>query len=149
MERNTMVSNQQDSLTLQPSWRNYFVFYAAIIIFGIGPSLNPETVINRSLGWALSVIILLFIIFRQKTTFYRITKTEALRESIFLGQAYKKSLPLEGISGLEVRRGIVHRLIGIGHLQFCSRLSGQPDLWWYGVENPFAVKKEIDQILRN
>ncbi len=149
MEQNTIVPKPGDSLTLQPSWRNYFVFYAAIIIFGIGPSLNPETGINRSFGWALSVIILLFIIFRRKTTFYRITKTEALRESIFWGQSNKKSLPLEGISGLEVRRGIVHRLIGIGHLQFRSRLSGQPDLWWFGVENPFAIKKKIEQILKN
>ncbi len=82
------------------------------------------------------------IIFRRKTTFYRITKTEALRKSIFGGRTNKKSIPLEGISGIEVRRGIVHRIIGIGHLQFCSRLSGQPDLWWFGVENPFAVKKK-------
>jgi len=138
---------QEDSLTLQPSWRSYFVFFAVILIFGIGPSLNPDTVINRSFGWALSILILLFIIFRRKTTFYRITKTEALREPIFWGKAYKKSLPLEGISGLEVRRGIVHRLIGIGHLQFCSRLSGRPDLWWFGIDDPFAVKKKVERFL--
>jgi hypothetical protein len=148
MAQKPIYSKQETFLTLQPSWRSYFVFFAAILIFGIGPSLNPETGINRSFGWTLSIIILLFIIFRRKTTFYRITKTEALRESIFWGWANKKSLPLEGISGLEVRRGIVHRLIGIGHLQFCSRLSGQPDLWWFGIENPFAVKKKIEQILK-
>ena len=148
MEQKTTVSKQESLLTLQPSWRSYFVFYAAIIIFGIGPSLNPETGINRSLGWALSISIVFFIIFRRRTTFYRINKTEALRESGFWGQANKKSLPLEGIAGLEVRRGIVHRLLGIGHIQFRSRLSGQPDLWWFGVENPFAVKKKIEQILK-
>jgi hypothetical protein len=149
MEQKTTVTRQEDSLTLQPSWRSYFVFFAAILIFGIGPSLNPETGMNRFFGWALSIIIMVFIIFRRKTTFYRITKTEALREMIFGGQVNKKSLPLEGISGLEVRRGIVHRLIGIGHLQFFSRLPGQPDLWWFGVENPFEVKKKIEQILSN
>jgi hypothetical protein len=139
---------QEDSLTLQPSWRSYFVFFVAILIFGIGPSLNPETGINRSFGWALSVIILLFIVFRRKTTFYRITKTEVLRESIFWGQVNKKSLPLEGIAGLEVRRGIIHRLLGIGHLHFRTKTSGQPDLWWFGVKDPFMVKKRVEQVLR-
>jgi hypothetical protein len=144
----TSLLRQEPVLTLQPSWKSYFVFYAAIIIFGIGPSLNPETGINQSFGWALSIFILFFIIIRRKTTFYRITKSETLRESEFWGRVYKKSLPLEGIADLEVRRGIVHRLLGIGHLQFRSRLPGQPDLWWFGVENPFAVKKRIEQILK-
>ena len=148
MEQKSTPIRQEHLLTLQPSWRSYFVFYTAILIFGIGPSLNPDTGLNRFFGWALSMIIVFFIIFRRKTTFYRITKAEALRESGFWGQANKKSLPLEGIAGLKVRRGIVHRLLGIGHLQFCSRLPGQPDLWWFGIQNPFAVKKKIEQILK-
>ncbi len=143
-----MATGQEPLLTLQPSWRSYFVFYAAIIIFGIGPIFNPETGINRSLGWVLSLIILVFILFRRKITFYRITQGEVLRDSSFWGQTYKKSLPLEGITGIQVRRGIVHRLLGIGHIQFCSRLPGQPDLWWFGVENPFQVKKRIEQIIQ-
>jgi hypothetical protein len=147
MEQKTTVSKQDDSLTLHPSWKSYFVFYTAIVIFGIGPSLNPEAGIQPSLGWALSLFIVIFIIFRRKNTFYRITKTETLRQSGFWGWTYKQSLPLEGIAGVEVRRGIVHRLLGIGHLQFHSRLPGQPDLWWFGVENAFEVKKKIEQII--
>lgn len=148
MEQHAKGSKQDSLLTLQPSWRSYFVFYVAIFIFGIGPSLNPETAVNRPFGWVLSLLILIFIIFRRKTTFYRITKTEALRETGFLGRTNKKSLPIEGIAGLEVRRGIVHRLLGIGHLQFQSRLSGRPDLWWFGIQEPFKIKKQIEQILK-
>ena len=148
MDQKTAVSTKESLLTLQPSWRSYFVFYTAIVIFGIGPSLNPETAMNRPFGWALSLVILLFIVFRRKNTFYRISKVEALRESNFWGRSYKKSIPLEGIDGLEVRRGIVHRFLGIGHLQFRSRLPGHPDLWWFGVQDPFQVKKQIEQILK-
>lgn len=148
MEQKTTVSEPESLLTLQPSWRSYFVFYTAIVIFGIGPSLNPETAMNRPLGWTLSLAIGLFIVFRRKNTFYRISKIEVLRESGFWGRSHKKTLPLAGIDGLEVRRGIVHRFLGIGHLQFRSRLPGYPDLWWFGVQDPFQVKKQIEQILR-
>ena len=47
MEKETTPLRQEPLLTLQPSGKSYFVFYAAIIIFGIGPSLNPETGITR------------------------------------------------------------------------------------------------------
>ncbi len=42
-------------MTLQPAWRSYFVFYVAILIFGIGPTINPEAGINKLLGWVISI----------------------------------------------------------------------------------------------
>lgn len=135
-------------LTLQPAWRSYFVFYVAILIFGIGPSINPEVGINKLLGWVVSILLISLVIYRRKTTFYRFTQEGAQRETSFAGQVFKKSLPLGGISGLEVRRGVVHRLLGIGHLQFRSHDPGRPDLWWFGVKDPFMVKKRIEQVLR-
>ena len=138
----------KSSLTLQPAWRSYFVFYVAMIIFGLGPLINPEAGVDKSFGLAVSVLLLLFVVFRRKTTSYRITREEAVRETYFAGQVFKKALPLEGISGLEVRRGAIHRLLGIGHLQFRSQDPGRPDLWWYGVKDPFRVKKEIERVLR-
>jgi hypothetical protein len=146
MEQNPMDFKEEPLLTLQPSWRSYFVFYAAIIIFGIGPSLNPETAISRPFGWLLSLGIMIFIIIRRKTTYYRITRAEVLRESGFLGYTLQKSLPRNEIAGLEVRRGLVHRLLGIGHLQFRSCVSGHPDIWWFGIHNPFELKKEIEYL---
>ena len=135
-------------MTLQPAWRSYFVFYVAILIFGIGPSVNPEVGINKFLGWVVSIILIFLVGYRQKTTFYRITEEGAQRETAFAGHVFKKSLPLRGISGIEVRRGVVHRLLGIGHLQFRSQDPGRPDLWWFGVKDPFMVKKKIEQVLR-
>jgi len=135
-------------LTLQPAWRSYFVFYAAILIFGLGPMINPEVELNQSVGLVIALLLLFFVVFRRKTTGYRITKEEALRETAFAGQVFKKSLPLEGIAGLEVRRGAIHRLLGIGHLQFRSQDGTHPDLWWYGIADPFTVKKKIEQVLK-
>lgn len=148
MEKEIRPFRPENSLTLQPAWRSYFVFYTAILIFGIGPSINPEVGISKAFGLVVSIFLILFVILRRKTTFYRISKEEALRETGFAGQVMKKSLPLEGITGIEVRRGVVHRLLGIGHLQFRSQDPGRPDLWWFGIADPFTVKKKIEQVFR-
>jgi hypothetical protein len=144
---NTISNRPETNLTLQPAWRSYFVFYAAILIFGLGPSINPEAGISKSFGLVISIFLILFIIFRRKTTFYRITKEEVLRETGFSCQVIKKSSSLDGISDLEVRRGIIHRLLGLGHLQFHSNNPSQPDLWWFGINDPFTVKKNIQRFL--
>lgn len=139
--------DKKDLLTLQPSWRSYFVFYTAIFIFGFGPAINPEVGLDQATGLALSVLLLLFVVFRQKTTFYRITPEAALRETRFAGQVFNKSLPLSEIVGVAVRRGAVHRLLGIGHIQILSR-TGRSDLWWYGLADPFTLKKKLEQFLK-
>lgn len=135
-------------MTLQPAWRSFIVYYTAILIFGIGPSINPEVGINKFLGWVISIFLISLVVFRRRTTFYRLTEDEIQRETAFAGQVFKKSLPLEGIAGLEVRRGIIHRLLGIGQLHFRSKTSNQPDLWWFGIADPFTVQKKIQCFLK-
>jgi uncharacterized membrane protein YdbT with pleckstrin-like domain len=146
----TSGSEQQEGVhfTLQPAWKSYFVFYVAILIFGLGPSINPEAGISRSFGLVLSLFLLFFVVIRRKTTFYRITKEAVLRETGFSGQVTRKILSREEISRIEVRRGVIHRLIGIGHIQFCSKNPGQADLWWYGVADPFNVKESIQRLIK-
>ncbi len=148
METKTTPFQPEYVLTFQPAWRSYFVFYVAILIFGLGPSINPQAGISKSFGLVISIFLMLFVIFRRKTTFYRITKDEVLRETGFSGQVIKKSLPLDEIMGLEVRRGVIHRLLGIGQLQFRSRNPAQSDLWWFGIQDPFTVQKNIQRFLK-
>ena len=135
-------------MTLKPAWRSYIVFYTAILIFGIGPSINPEVGINKFLGWGVSIFLIFLVIFRRKTTFYRLTEDEIQRETAFAGRVFKKSLALQEIAGLEVRRGVIHRLLGIGHLHFHSKTSNRTDLWWFGITDPFTVQKNILRSLK-
>lgn len=144
----TTIGKQVDLLNLQPAWRSYFVFYVAILIFGIGPIINPEVGISKPFGFLLAILIIFFVLVRKKTTLYRITAEEVLRETGWAGLVSKKSLPLREVAGLEVRRGAVHRLLKIGQIQFRSHNPSQPDLWWFGVDDPFAVKKKIEKYLQ-
>ena len=57
-------------------------------------------------------------------------------------------MPLEEIASVVVRRGVVHRLVGIGHLQFQP---ATPDhrifggLAWISL---LRLKEQVEQILR-
>ena len=138
----------REELSLKPSWKSYFVFYAAILIFGVGPVLNPEAPLSREAGVLIAVLLAAFIILIRQYSSYKyaagIFSREFGRGS--LGQV--KKMPLDEIASVVVRRGVVHRLVGIGHLQFQPATPGSPDLWWFGVDQPFEVKNRVEQILR-
>jgi hypothetical protein len=148
MESEKKDRPEDDLLMAKPAWKSFFVFYTAMVIFGIGPTVNPEAGVSQTLGVMLTIFSALFVIFRRNTTFYRITKEEILREIRFSGKVFTKSLPRKEVAGIAVRRGAVHRLLGIGHIQFQSR-TGRTDLWWYGLDDPFTLKKRAEQILRS
>jgi hypothetical protein len=135
------------TITVQPAWKSYFVFYAASIIFGLGPLLNPEAFLGREAGLLIAVLLIVFVYLKRKNTFYHFSAAGVSKELRWGTQGLAKKIPLANLASVTVRRGIVHRLIGVGNLQFCSQGHSAPDLWWYGVDRPFEVKRRIDAAL--
>jgi hypothetical protein len=135
------------AFTLQPAWKSYFVFYAAIVIFGLGPQLNPEAFLGREAGLLIAALLIAFVYLKRRRTFYRFSAEGVSKELRWGGQGQSSTILLANLSSVTVRRGIVHRLIGVGHLQFRANNEGAPDLWWYGVDHPFEIKGKIDAVL--
>ena len=138
----------REELSLKPSWKSYFVFYAAILIFGVGPVLNPEAPLSREVGILIAVVLVAFIVLIRQYSSYRYAAGIFSREFGRGRLVQVKKLPLEEIASVVVRRGVVHRLVGIGHLHFQPATAGTPDLWWYGLDQPFEVKRKVEQVLR-
>lgn len=135
-------------LSLKPSWKSYFVFYVAIFIFGAGPLLNPEAPLGREAGFVIAAVLAAFILLIRKYSGYRYGDGFFSRYFGGGNLVQMKKMPLEEIASVTVRRGVVHRLVGIGHLHFQPKTSGAPDLWWFGLDQPFEVKKRVEEILR-
>jgi len=144
-----MESEERVLLALQPAWRSYFIFYTAIVIFGLGPLINPQAGLNPILGMVLAFFLAIFIWYRRTTTYYRLTSKEVMRETKGWGQLQRQVLPFAEIAAVEARRGIVHRFIAVGHLRFKSRSAAYPEIWWFGVADSLQIKKEIDRIITN
>lgn len=135
------------AFTLQPAWKSYFVFYAAIVIFGLGPQLNPEAFLGREAGLLIAALLFAFVYLKRRRTFYRFSAEGVSKELRWGSQGQSSTILLANLSSVTVRRGIVHRLIGVGHLQFRAKNEGDPDLWWFGVDHPFEIKRKIDAVL--
>jgi hypothetical protein len=138
----------REELYLKPSWKSYFVFYVAIFIFGVGPVLNPEAPLSREAGGAIAALLAAFVLLIRQYSSYKYGAGIFSREFGGGGLIQVRKMPLGEIASVVVRRGVVHRLVGIGHLQFQPATVGSPDLWWFGVDQPFEVKKRVEQILR-
>jgi hypothetical protein len=138
----------REEISLKPSWKSYFVFYTAIIIFGVGPVLNPEAPLSREAGVLIAILLAAFIILIRQYSSYKYAAGIFSREFGRGRLVQVKKMPLTEIASVVVRRGVVHRLVGIGHLQFQPATAGSPDLWWFGLDQPFEVKKKVEQILR-
>jgi len=134
--------------SLKPSWKSYFVFYAAILIFGVGPVLNPEAPLSREVGVLIATVLAAFVILSRQYSTYKYAAGIFSREFGWGSLVQVKKMPLDEIASVVVRRGVVHRLVGIGHLQFQPATAGSPDLWWFGLDQPFEVKKWVEQVLR-
>jgi len=142
------ASPPQVELSLKPSWKSYFVFYAAILIFGVGPLVNPEAPLSREAGIFIGAGLAAFILLIRRYSSYTYRDRIFSREFGWGSLAQVKKLPLDEVASVVVRRGVVHRLVGIGHLHFQPGSTKSPDLWWFGVDQPFEVKKKVEQILR-
>jgi hypothetical protein len=138
----------REEWSLKPSWKSYFVFYVAIFIFGGGPLLNPEAPLNRELGILIAVLLAAFVVLIRKYSVYKYGGGIFSREFGGGSLAQEKRMCLEEIASVTVRRGVVHRLVGIGHLHFQPKSSGSPDLWWFGLDQPFVVKQRVEALLR-
>ncbi|RPH88773.1 MAG: hypothetical protein EHM75_03430 [Desulfobacteraceae bacterium] len=142
------ASPSQAELSLKPSWKSYFVFYAAILIFGVGPLVNPEAPLSREAGLFIGAGLAAFILLIRRYSSYTYGGRIFSRKFGWGSLIQVKTLPLDEVASVVVRRGVVHRLVGIGHLHFQPGSTNLPDLWWFGVDQPFEVKKKVEQILR-
>ena len=95
----------REALFLKPSWKSYFVFYAAIFIFGVGPALNPEAPLSREAGVLIAAVLAAFIILIRKYSSYKYAAGIFSREFGRGSLVQVKKMPLGEVASVVVRTG--------------------------------------------
>lgn len=122
----------------RPSWLNYYILYI------IGVALF---VILSDAGYTQGgVLTLLFVvglaaIFRLR---YLFTITDdRVMQKVGLIARNTNEIKLRHIRGINVRQGIIERLLGIGTIEMSSAAGGGVEVIFKGIRDPHGVKERI------
>jgi uncharacterized membrane protein YdbT with pleckstrin-like domain len=131
----------------KPALRSFFVFYAAIFLFGIAPLINPQAPLSPGQGIPLALILIFYVVRKYQTTLYQMSDRELIKTTgIF--QAKRESILIAKISRIELRQGIVHRLLKVGHLRIIPQEAGMEPMMLFGIHNPREFKEKLEELSR-
>jgi uncharacterized membrane protein YdbT with pleckstrin-like domain len=127
-----------------------WMFYTAIAnaVGGVAMLIGP-VLFTASMVWAVSLPVLgLFFIYASVsgaiiyyTTEFALTNKKVLAKSGLISRSTDE-LQLKKIEGVDVKQGILERILGYGSVILSG--TGSQKVEFYGVDNPLEIKKLID-----
>jgi uncharacterized membrane protein YdbT with pleckstrin-like domain len=124
----------------RPVGRAFFVYYVALAVCFLGPPINPAVGVPVWVGLLLGLVVLAAV-FYMRAQEYRLTSRGLEKVSRLGGQ--RQEIPWERLGEVEVRRGFTQTLLRVGNLLIKDAFGG-PDMFWFGLADPKAVKDLID-----
>ncbi|MGD0216086.1 MAG: PH domain-containing protein [Desulfobaccales bacterium] len=134
---------------LVPCSRAFFVYYVAIVIFLLGPRLNPEVRFfgvfhfSPAMGTLLGLALAALVVYLKLGREYRISQ-QGLATQWRWRSPRSQEITWESLGNVRLRRGLTQSLLRVGNLVIEDK-SGGPELFWYGLANPKEVQEEIDR----
>lgn len=129
----------------RPAWQSFAVYLLGVVIFMVGPQVNPETYVSPALGQLIGTLFLAFILVKRFSNIYRLDTQHLHHESTFPRRS-QESLPIAEISRIDLRRGITQRLLGVAHVHIYLQGQGQPALKLFGVPNPDRFRQLLIEL---
>ena len=107
---------------------------------------NPEYAPYRVQGLFISALILVFVILRRTTTLYA-WKEDGLTINNGIPRAQDEEVPFANISGVELRRGLTQRMLGVGNVALHLKTPPGEVRILYGVRSPVQFRERLMQRL--
>jgi uncharacterized membrane protein YdbT with pleckstrin-like domain len=134
------MSEYDETIVYQerPSWLNYYLLYGIGIILFIF-LVNVGEIIGGF--FVLSIVLGLAAILRYRYLF-TVTKDRIIsREGLIAKNT--NEIQLKHIRALNVKQGIIERLLGIGTIEISSAAGGGVEVMFKGIRDPHGVKERI------
>jgi len=90
----------------------------------------------------LPALIVLMVCFGRYRRLYTVTSHRIMMR-IGLIANNSNEMEIRHIRGINVRQGVIERLLGIGTLEIISAADGGAEVVFSGIRNPMAVKDQI------
>lgn len=133
---------------LRPTWRSQLglltliAAFAAIVLIGLVDPGGWGGIVSivGAIGLALLVILLLY---RHYAHLYYIEEGRVEHQVGIIGR-HIRSVRLADLRNVNLRQGIVERILGIGTLEFSSAGGSGIEVSWAGVRDPADLKRQIE-----
>lgn len=129
----------------RPSWLNYLWLYGLgliILVFLIAISKQGQKESFLILGFlCLLITIILSAIFRWRYLFTITDNWVVMREGLIARNT--NEMRLNHIRAINVRQGVIERILGIGTVIFLSAAEGEAAVIFKGIRDPHGVKERI------
>ena len=110
-------------------------------MFALGPFINPEAPIKPRQGLPIAVACVVVAVAARMTTRYRLTDTTIEAFRTLPGVGGHDVVQIADIVRVDVRRGIIHRLLNIARVHLLTSLDAPPALRMTGVTKPLEFKE--------
>ena len=124
------------SVILRPAWRAFFLHFLAILVFVLGPMLNPHALLTPLMGQIMAAVLLMFILLRHFATRYVLTYEHLSVK----GPGRRIDLELQQISRVVLRQGAIKKTLGYGNLLVYHQQKFDNPLILYGILSPEQVR---------
>ena len=134
---------------LAPCGRAFFVYYVAMVIFLLGPRLNPEVRIfgvfhfSVAVGTLLGLALAALVVYLKLGREYRLSP-QGLATRWRWPSPRQQEITWENLGDVLLRRGLIQSILRVGNLVIEDK-SGGPEMFWFGLANPMEVQEEIER----
>ncbi len=134
---------------LVPCSRAFFVYYVAMVIFLLGPRLNPDVWIfgvfhfSMAVGTLLGLALVALVVYLKLGREYRLSP-QGLATRWRWPSPRQQEITWENLGDVLLRRGLIQSILRVGNLVIEDK-SGGPEMFWFGLANPKEVQEEIER----
>jgi hypothetical protein len=129
------------------SWAAFYLYYVAIAICWLGPSLNPtfadRIFLTPVIGFILGLLLFGGVLYLKIGQHYEMDAAGV--KTVWRYPPREQIIRWQEIDTITVRAGLTQTILGIGNVAVQPR-QGE-EMVWYGVESPKLVKTLMERNL--
>ena len=126
--------------SFRPSWQSFGVYIFGAAVLGIGPELNPNTIISPAVGQLLATLFVAFILIKRMTNLYQVSPDGVLAATSF-PKNHVEVIKMRDIKRIDLRRAISQRALGVAHVHIYVEGQDGPTMKLFGVTEPAKFKQ--------